>query len=282
MCTNGGNKSIDNHKLRDYKHRILYPKNQPVITIEDDEEDLIRKQKSPNARVTNMSKNKFLIPTQQYARGELFNINSNSSYEKKSDSIKKRPALRNSFPLNNYNSNSLSKGVTNGISNNDSIPMFNLTKDEKGFKPTMRRTYSTALEQSIRLDEKRKYQEMLNKSIFSPFSSFAEYSTPIGKIMPSCSNSRGRQMVELATGAKPKTIAFVDLTKPRLSTKDTIAKVLENFDNDVVEVKDNDSDVEILPDPPTPEPDIKVERVNSLKTYIDLSETAKDDWINNL
>lgn len=282
ICTNDS-KMIENHRLNDQKQKICSSKNQPIIMIDDDDDDFIKRNRCLASRNTGHSKGKFLVPSQQYVRSDMFNTNSFNSFEKKSD-VKKRPIFRNSFPSNCYNSSTLHKSITNGNSSNESPHIYNLTKDDKVFKPTMRRTYSTALEQSIRLDEKRKYQEMLNKTILSPFDSFLEYGTPIGKILPSCSSTknRGRRCVELATGTKPKTIGFVDLTKPRLSTRETIAKVLDSFDNDVVEVKDNDSDVEILPDPPSPKPDIKVERVNSLKTYINLSEATKDDWISNM
>lgn len=236
--------------------------------IDDDDDDAKRRSMLRSKRMP-------LYPT---GRDLMRNCN---SLEKRTD-IKKRPVLRNSFPSNG--SNNLTKIMSNGNSNIDLTHAYNLFKDDKSCRPTIRRSCSTALDQSIRLDEKKKYQEMLNKSLLNPFDSFNDYSTPIGKVLPSSCMSRGRKCVELATatGTKPKTIAFVDLTKPRLSARDRIAKVLDNFENDVVEVKDNDSDIEILPSPPTPEPDIKIERVNSLKTYVDLSETTKDDWITNL
>lgn len=65
-----------------------------------------------------------------------------------------------------------------------------------------------------------------------------------------------------------------------MSTKDTIKKVLDNFEGDTVVVKDSDSESDVIVvSPPSPKPDIYVEPVNSLKKVIDLVEETKSDWV---
>lgn len=158
--------------------------------------------------------------------------------------------------------------------------------------------YSSSLDQSFRLEEKKKYSELLsraapNSQISSLLNSFSEYGTPIGKIF-SNSSSRSKKMVQLAqrSSDKKKPIHFVDLTedleKPkdshekRRSTKETIEKVLSDFDNDLIVIKDSDSDIEMLPNPPSPKADVIVPRVNSLKKYYDPSEPLHENWIDTL
>lgn len=140
-----------------------------------------------------------------------------------------------------------------------------------------------------------KYKELLEKAtpnISINFKmaddSFAKYQTPTGKIF--CfGNSRGHKMVD-ACRTKPKIVDSIDLTapsrsepiKPRLSTRDTVIKVLDDFDTEPITVKDSDSDVEILPTSPSPTPDIQVDRVNSLKVIIDTSEASHPNWLDGM
>lgn len=63
----------------------------------------------------------------------------------------------------------------------------------------------------------------------------------------------------------------------KCTAKDTIIKVL----NEPIVIKDDDSDVEILPTPPEPKPDIKIARVNTLKTVINL-EASDRKWLENM
>lgn len=73
---------------------------------------------------------------------------------------------------------------------------------------------------------------------------------------------------------------FLAVAGQRLSTKDTIKKVLDNFDLDAVVVKDSDSESDVVVvSPPSPKPDIVVEPVNSLRKVVDLVEETKSDWI---
>lgn len=154
-------------------------------------------------------------------------------------------------------------------------------------RPTVR---STLLDQSFRLDEKAKYKRLLSQAAASSSlrDSFSKYNTPAVKLFQSTTQSRGKRMVNMVC-TKDKTAAIIDLTsngndkeKPRLSTKETIKKVLNDFDNEPVTVKDSDSDVEILPTPPSPKPDIQVERVNSLKKVIDTKEHTSSDWLKKM
>lgn len=274
-----GNKSAEQKS----KTTILSKGNPQVIIIDDDDEDFVKKSRAAFKQFSNKS------PLFGSTRNDNMFIR-NLTLEKRFETPKRSPTLfSHSYPTSLSNS----KSLTNGNASTSSIsPVYNTSTGSREDRsrvrnvPIMRKTYSSALDQSIRLDEKKQYQEMLNKS-FLVSESFQDYSTPIGKIPPVLSKgSRGKRCVDLArTGAVPKTIGFIDLTKnkPKLTAKETIARVLNNFDsNDVVEIKDNESDIEILPDPPSPEPDFKVHRVNSLKTYIDLSESTQDDFISNL
>lgn len=113
-------------------------------------------------------------------------------------------------------------------------------------------------------------------------------------------------MVSACKKRSAKLVDSIDLTDSeksgKLSTKETIikvvdkfvrlsvnyccflsiVKVLDDFETEPIVVKDSDSDVEILPSPPTPPPDIKVDRVNSLKTVLDTCEETKSDWLEEL
>lgn len=164
----------------------------------------------------------------------------------------------------------------------------------KRARDTLARARSTTKKSSIndltfRLDEKLRYRELLEKS--SPNVTFtsnndSKYYTPVGKYF-STENYRGRQMVD-ACKMRQKVIDSIDLTDVSLkrnksrrgtSTAQAVIKVLDDFDNDAIVVKDSDSDVEILPTPPSPKPDFKVERVNSLKPVVDACEFSDRKWL---
>lgn len=277
-------KYMDNSKLNEHKQRLSWSKNCAVITIEDDDDDI--KIKEPSLKIHHPIKIKDRVSSfPNCSKNSNSNFHCNY-FDRRLEPKKRVPLSNNSFPSNSvavFNAHKTSNG---GNISTETFLNYNTFREDKLLKraPVRRHTYSAALDQSIRLDEKRKYQEMLNKSIFGSQDSIGEYSTPTGKLHIAEIKSRGKKSVELCLNPKLKTIAYIDLTsrKPRLSTKDTIVRVLNNFDGEVVEVKDNDSDVEILPEPPSPEPDFKIDRINSLKSYVKLSETTQDDWIENL
>lgn len=178
----------------------------------------------------------------------------------------------------------------NGTRISDKLsPIFNSISNpksnSKSHKPFMQ---SSILEQSIRLDEKLRYKEMLENS--SPTTlfynnSFSKYQTPVGKIYTFEAPRSRRMLHAVRNGGKP--VESIDLTrpikpmKPKLSTKDTILKILDD-DREPIEIKDSDSDIEIV-SPPTPPPDIKVDPVNTLKaTMIDTSEISQPKWLQEL
>ncbi|KAK4880088.1 hypothetical protein RN001_008234 [Aquatica leii] len=150
---------------------------------------------------------------------------------------------------------------------------------------------SSVLEQSFRLDEKLKYKELLAQAAPSSSltNSFLKYSTPVGKVFMDDSR-RGNKMVNLCLNKGNKVTGVIDLTvngtsdasKKQMRTKDTIIKVLGESSSRPTTIKDSDSDIEILPQPPSPKPDIKVERVNSLKKIVDTSQTARETWLAKL
>lgn len=165
----------------------------------------------------------------------------------------------------------------------------------KRARDTLARARSTTKKSSVidltfRLDEKLRYKELLEKSspnvTFTSSNNDSKYYTPVGKYF-CAENFRGRQMVD-ACKSRQKIVDSIDLTdaalkrsKPRRSTStaQAVIKVLDDFDNDAIVVKDSDSDVEILPTPPSPKPDFKVERVNSLKPVVDACEFSDRKWL---
>lgn len=200
----------------------------------------------------------------------------------------------------NFNNSVFDLTETNGHNSNVQNGTKYKTSYSNSFNNRRRYSYSTSLNQSFRLDEKRRYGELLsraapNANISSLIDSIAEYGTPVGKLFNSTS-SRSRRMVEMANKSlsNKKKSSFIDLTDSDLeksrsptfkrptSTRQTIEKVLNDFDNEVIVIKDSDSDVEVLPNPPEPKPDFVVPRVNSLKTFVDPSEPLHDDWISEL
>lgn len=150
----------------------------------------------------------------------------------------------------------------------------------------------SVIDLTFRLDEKMKYKELLEKSspnttYNSANDTFSKYHTPVGKYLPP-EGYRSRQMID-ACKLRPKIVDSIDLTDDQLkrnkatrrstSTAEAVIKVLDDFDNDAIVVKDSDSDVEILPNPPSPKPDFKVERVNSLKSVVDSCEFSNRKWL---
>jgi Ulp1 family protease len=143
---------------------------------------------------------------------------------------------------------------------------------------------SPTLDYSIRLDDKKKYQMLLDNlamqnSFNSTMNSSSSYGTPIGTMF-----NRSRRLVEMCKSPKQKSFDVVDLTnenKTKLSTKDRVIKVLDDFESETLVIEDSDSDVEVLPSPPSPKPDIKVPPVNSLKAVIDTSRAARHEWLDD-
>jgi Ulp1 family protease len=143
---------------------------------------------------------------------------------------------------------------------------------------------SPTLDYSIRLDDKKKYQMLLDNlamqnSFNSTMNSSSSYGTPVGTMF-----NRSRRLVEMCKSPKQKSFDVVDLTnenKTKLSTKDRVIKVLDDFESETLVIEDSDSDVEVLPSPPSPKPDIKVPPVNSLKAVIDTSRAARHEWLND-
>jgi Ulp1 family protease len=143
---------------------------------------------------------------------------------------------------------------------------------------------SPTLDYSIRLDDKKKYQMLLDNlamqnSFNSTMNSSSSYGTPVGTMF-----NRSRRLVEMCKSPKQKSFDVVDLTnenKTKLSTKDRVIKVLDDFESETLVIEDSDSDVEVLPSPPSPKPDIKVPPVNSLKAVIDTSRAARHEWLDD-
>lgn len=142
---------------------------------------------------------------------------------------------------------------------------------------------SRTMEQSFRLDEKQKYKQMLEQAVpncMTSHRSFLKYNAPGGRL---CNNEKiihpttARGFTTMTNFNK---IAGNDKKKP-ISTKDTIKKVLDEFEEPIV-IKDSDSDIEIVPSPPSPKPDIHVPRVNTLQPLLEASTPVHVKWLRNL
>lgn len=160
----------------------------------------------------------------------------------------------------------------------------NLLKRSRGSTSTSRTPASklSVIDLSFRLDEKLRYKELLERSSFH----LDDDSHSFGKNFPS-DYSRGRKMVD-ACKIRQKIFDVIDLTddsskrynfKKSSSTAKAVKKVLDDFDNDAIVVKDSDSDIEIFTDPPSPKSDFKVERLNSLKSVVESCEFSKKKWL---
>ncbi|VEN33986.1 unnamed protein product [Callosobruchus maculatus] len=132
---------------------------------------------------------------------------------------------------------------------------------------------SGGLDYSFRLEDKLEYKKLLEK-VNNSDSMESIYKTPQGKIFGFDTSSRSSKILNMS---------LKNSSKERMSTKDTIQKVLDNFPTETVVLKDSDSESDVvLVEPPSPKPDIKVEPVNSLKKVIDTSKNAKEDWVQQL
>lgn len=279
-------------KSNDVKYKITWNRDHPTITIDDDDDDVLKKPKEVPANRKLFKTSKQTSTPNNVSRNKnddlYFTKYVESPLEKKLNF--KRQGYDYVRPSTAY----LTEKPHNGTRFHETVPC--LLKDKKSkYVVPARRTigHTSTLDQSFRLDEKRKYRELLAKTAPNSFNnrtdSFADYGTPVGKIFTE-NFGRGKKMVEMARFPKAKSIDFIDLTDfnnkssqaRSKSTKQTIKKVLDDFDNDVIEVKVDDSLEKVLPRPPSPVPDIKVDRINSLKTFVDPSEPVHEDWISNL
>ncbi|XP_044268035.1 sentrin-specific protease 1-like [Tribolium madens] len=158
-----------------------------------------------------------------------------------------------------------------------------ISRNVRSGRSSLSNSFSTpTLDYSIRLDDKKKYEMLLDnvatlQNSYS-FNNSSTYGTPVGSLF-----NRSRRLVELAKSPNKKPVEVIDLTenKRKLSTKDTVIKVLDDFESEEV-IEDSDSDVEILPNPPSPKPDIKVPPINSLKTVVDTSKPTHQKWLQDI
>ncbi|CAH0557369.1 unnamed protein product [Brassicogethes aeneus] len=165
-----------------------------------------------------------------------------------------------------------------------------LPKITKSMSTINRNTHkNSSMDFSIRLDDKIQYKKLLeNAGNISANSSI--YYTPIGKLFKPDSppQSRSARMLAMATDNADKRRPSVGSTgrdsfgSRRLSTKDQIIKILDDLDTEPVVVPDDESDDDVVVCPPSPEPDIKVEPVNTLKKVIDCNQRSKHDWLSDL
>lgn len=162
-------------------------------------------------------------------------------------------------------------------------PIQNRLKHRSKFSPIFKtpkysssRLNTPSLDYSIRLDDKRKYQMLLDSfAKNNSLNNTSIYGTPVGSF------NRSRMLVDLARTPNKKSLEVIDLTNDtgKLSTKDTVIKILDDFDSDPAAIEDSDSDVEILPNPPSPKPFFKIRPVNTLKTVVDTSKVAREEWL---
>lgn len=299
--------------LKDTKPIQIDDDDDDVIEIKKPLEfDFKRKPSFKNTSTPNYSNTNKVT---QNGDDEVTFIKECSPIDERKTIVNKKRGLDYSKPLfsfqNGNSSQSTNNRLTNGTKKKDTNVVVNTAKDASGkfsqqSKKISNQPISTA-DYSFRLDDKRIYKELLSKaaptaSMKSFLDSFTEYCTPVGKIGPSfrIGSSRSKRMLDMALKSNDRKIEeFIDLTntkekangfsdstandkdKPRRSaTSDKIKKVLNEMDNEVV-VKDSDSEVEILPAPPSPKSDFNVGKCNSLKTFVHPSQPTHDNWIKN-
>lgn len=177
-----------------------------------------------------------------------------------------------------FKGNSFLSSIQNGTKSKEYPPL--PVSVSKRHSLRSERPVSNVINQSIRLEEREKYKKLLESISVNDNS---VYSTPTGKVFEDdkTNNSRSQKILNMALKSTSNGISPKDSTK--MSTKETIQKVLNDFENDPVVIKDSDSDSDImLVNPPSPKPDVKVDPVNSLKKIVDTSESTKKDWIDEM
>lgn len=141
---------------------------------------------------------------------------------------------------------------------------------------------SSSLDYSYRLDDKMQYKKLLESAGASgSMNDSSIYHTPAGNLFSYDTANRSGKIMNMLK--KPSTGLSNSLngSKDRMSTKDRIIKILDDFDS--VEVKDSDTDSDVvIVNPPSPKPDIKVEPVNSFKKVVDTSQQTKSGWLDEL
>ncbi|KAG5876722.1 hypothetical protein JTB14_015511 [Gonioctena quinquepunctata] len=144
-----------------------------------------------------------------------------------------------------------------------------------GFPKKAKNTSRSSLNYSVRLDDKIQYRKLIEAAAGTSPLEDSIYGTPIGKLFNYDTANRSQRILDMALKSPPKS--------PKLSTKDTIKKVLGNFENDSIVVKDSDSESDVIyVNPPSPKPDFSVEPVNSFKKVVDTSQQTKRDWLDDL
>ncbi|KAJ8960729.1 hypothetical protein NQ318_020021 [Aromia moschata] len=144
---------------------------------------------------------------------------------------------------------------------------------------------SSSLDYSIRLDDKLQYKRLL-ESVSGQNSPDepSVYQTPVGRLFNyDTANRSARILANALKTSSTSPAASLSTPRERMSTKDTIRKVLDDFESEPVVVKDSDSDSDvIIVRPPSPKPDIKVEPVNSLRRVVDTAQQAKSEWLQGM
>ncbi|KAI4466233.1 sentrin/sumo-specific protease [Holotrichia oblita] len=292
------------------RHRTSWLKDNNPIVIDDDDDDIIEVKKPLEFDFTRKSTFKH-TSTPNYPTSKTVQNGDNDVTFVKYISPEERKALTkkrgfdyqikpNLFNFQNGSGLPTANKFTNGTRRKETGSVFNNISGKYASQAKKIPSPTSAVDHSFRLDEKRKYKELLSKAApnalkKSLLDSFAEYSTPVGKICPPFrfEPTRSKKLLDLALKSNEKKENFIDLTngndkgksngkiKPRRSaTSDKIEKVLNEMDNEVV-VKDSDSDVEVLPTPPSPKSDFPVEKCNSLKTFVHPSQPIHDKWFSN-
>ncbi|XP_057664560.1 uncharacterized protein LOC130898947 [Diorhabda carinulata] len=120
---------------------------------------------------------------------------------------------------------------------------------------------------SIRLNDKMMYRKLLQKSKDFSKSPLFNYDT--------ANITSGT----IATTTKSK----LESSNKHLSTKDVFKKVLNNWKNDTIIIKDSDSEPDaVIVNPPSPKPDIKVDPINTFKKVVDTAIETRPEWLENL
>ncbi|KAF5294198.1 hypothetical protein FQR65_LT10909 [Abscondita terminalis] len=278
------------------RNKPISSKENVTLVIDDEEDDILEISKlkhsnkfssTPNGSVSRSAN------VQQNGDDDVVFLKSSKSIEEKKLKAKKL-GFDYLKPYSYLSDNQNKSRNTINTKHEMNSPILSSMIDTKNqLKMNRPQIGSSVSNQSFRLGEKMKYKQLLSEvaahnSSFT--NSFSNYSTPQGKIFIDNSTTRGAKLVDMALKKGTKMTTFVDLTingttdvpRKQMSTVDTIRKVLGESSSEPIAIKDTDSDIEILPNPPSPKPDIKVDRVNSLKKIVDASEETHTDWLKRM
>ncbi|KAJ8920906.1 hypothetical protein NQ315_015699 [Exocentrus adspersus] len=256
-----------------------------TVVLDDDDDDIIEIKKADSdllqsryrpTKYTSTPENRERV----YTNGITDNDEVAFVKEIKSPKEKKNEASRKGFNyIKPFTGNFVNIGSTqNGTKPKERTLLNNISKRSSSLRPSKG---SSSLDYSYRLEDKLQYQKLLESAgVSSSTNNSSVYQTPVGRLYNYDTSNRSAKIMGMVQSPTEDSDGLIS-PKERMSTKDRILKVLDDFES--IEVKDSDSDSDVvIVNPPSPKPDIIVEPVNSLKKVVDTSESTKYKWLDEL